>query len=479
MNVIFIYSYHIPVSAEKPLRTIGEMHFGISYIASLLKERGHRIELVVLSPLSGRKNFDILDKYLKNNTYGMACFTAVTTEYPFMAGIADYIKKNYPEIYLIAGGAHASLCPDEVIKDSFDALCMNEGEYPVLELIEKLYRKENPSGIANLWIKTGKEIEKNAPRPFLQDLDLLPFPEHDVWFQWVNEPVEQNHFINILLGRGCPFSCTYCSNHALRKLTSGKYVRLRNTENIIKELAFIEKKYPAVNNIYFEIETITANADWFYDFAEKLKAFNESISQKFHYSVNVRITPNVDYEAFFKTLKDCNFSSVNIGLESGSERVRKEILNRNYSNDDVINAVKNAKANELKVTFYNLIGLPGETEEDFKETIRLNRLCQPDRHLTSIFYPYPGTILYDRCKARGLLNNINSRLERILPAMDLPEFPKSLVMKYFILFDYYVYRGNRPFTFLLFKTVQNLIKTNVMTYRLGRKLTLLFSQHSH
>ncbi|MEW5819693.1 MAG: radical SAM protein [Cyanobacteriota bacterium] len=478
MNILFVYSYNIPVSQQKPLKTVGEMHFGISYLSSYIKDKGHNTKLLVLSDFFGKKNFKLIDKTIQEFKPELVCFTSVTTEYPFILKIARHIKQNQSHIYLLIGGSHASLCPDKVIKDDFDAVCIGEGEQPLLELISQLEKEQTPSNILNLWIKNNSNIEVNTTRPYIHNLDNLPFPDREMWFKWVNESFEKNNFINVLLGRGCPFSCTYCSNHALKKLASGTYVRFRSPENIIQELNEINKQFPVINILYLEVETITANIKWFNDFCSKLKEFNKSIDNKISYRANLRIIPNTDYDQIFKIMKEANFNHINIGLESGSERVRKDILNRNYSNKDVINAVKIAKKYDIKVTFYNLIGLPGETEEDFKQTIEINRICQPDNHFTSIFYPYPGTVLYEKCINENLINHLDSNMERLTPAINQPEFNKKLIQKHFIWFDYYVYKGFKPMHKILFSVFKNKIKTNPVTYNWGRKLSLFFSINS-
>lgn len=478
MNILFIYSCNIPVSFKKPLRTFGEMHFGISYISALLKQHGFNTDLLILSSYYKRQNNKIINDFINKFNPKLICFTAVTSEYPFIKEVAKYIKQKYPDIFLLIGGTHATLMPDEVILDDFDALCVAEGEFPTLELANQLNEGTLPANIPNLWIKQDDIIKKNEPRPFQENLDMFPYPDREMWLKWINDTKEHEEYLNILLGRGCPFSCTYCSNHALRKITSGTYVRFRSPENIIEELNDIRRKYPNINSIYFEIETITANKEWLEDFTTKLKDFNASINNLFSYRVNFRVVPKMDFEHIFSLLQSCNFKHINIGLESGSERVRREILNRNYSNDDIINAVKIARKYDLKVSFYNLIGLPGETEEDFKETIRINRICQPDNHFTSIFFPYPGTILYEKCEERGLLKDINFKMERLVPALNLPEFPASRIHANLVWFDYNVYKGFKPLHKVIYSTVKNFIKTNPFTYSISRSLIVFLSSFS-
>ena len=166
-------------------------------------------------------------------------------------------------------------------------------------------------------------------------------------------------------------------------------------------------------------------------------------------------------ESLFAEFKKSNFSFINIGLESGSERVRREILKRNYSNQDIINAVRLARKYGLKVHFYNMLGIPGETLADFKETVRINRICQPDFHYTSIFYPYPGTVLYSLCEQQGLLKkDLDTEMERCKANLGLPGFTKRQIQKSYLWFDYYLYKGYKPTYKLLAKVLASRIRLN-------------------
>lgn len=474
MNILFITSIADSQSLSKPFQTPEHIQFGISYISALLKSHGHHTKLIVLSSnFSVRKNKKVIDEYLKSFYPKLICFTSVTTEYSFITGMAKYIKSCYPDIYFLIGGCHASLNPEGIMADGYDALCIGEGEYPALELASMLEKSKSPSGISNLWIKHNFKIEKNYPRPFIEDIDSLPFPDRDMWDDWIDKRVGAKY--SILLGRGCPFQCTYCSNHALKKLTSGSYVRFRSPDNIIEELKELITKHPDQKEMYLEVETIAINKKWILEFCSKLEYFNSTLSQPLSFGTNLRITPNADLEWLFEALKRCNFRYLQIGLESGSERVRYEILKRNYSNQDVIKAVELARKYGLRIALFNLIGVPGETIVDFKETVRINRRCLPDWNYNSIFFPYPGTDLYIKCKERGLLEkNVRTIMERAEATLDLPEFPKKQIQKSYIWFDYYVYKGYKPIYIILARVFRTKLRSKPYLNSFYRKITSLF-----
>ncbi len=269
----------------------------------------------------------------------------------------------------------------------FDSICIGEGEYPMLELAQKLSDGGTVRAIPNLWIRTDKGIEKNGTRSFLHDLDSLPFPYRDMWSRWINEHVGSRH--SVLLGRGCYFSCTYCSNHALRELAEGDYVRFRSPDRIISEIKYLHDRFPDRQEYFLEVEAFNLNGKWMEELCRGLEAFNNTLPKPLAYGTNIRITPNADFEQIFALCERANIKYVTVGLESGSERIRREVMNRIYSNGKVVEMATQARKHGIRFGFQNMMGLPTETEADFDETVRINRTCQPDWYYLSIFFPYP------------------------------------------------------------------------------------------
>jgi radical SAM superfamily enzyme YgiQ (UPF0313 family) len=470
MKILFVYSVADIESPDKPLSQPEEINFGLSYISAVLKERGHETGLVVLSRALGERNAGRLDKAIAAFQPALICLGAVSTEYPFIVEQAKYLESKYPAIYQLIGGSHVSLNPDRVLDEAFDALCIGEGEFPTLELVEQLEQGRQPSHIPNLWIKHGTAIEKNQTRPFIADLDVFPFPDRAMWQEWISAEADSRY--SVLLGRGCPFNCTYCSNHALRQLTNGRYVRFRSPANILAEIKDLAGQLGARPEIYLEVETFAVDKDWARQLFAGLKQLNAALPTPVAFGANIRVTPGADFSELFQACQEANFRFINIGLESGSDRVRREVLKRYYSNDDIIRTVKLARQHDLQVALFNMIGLPTETLADWQETIKVNRECQPDWHLTSIFYPYPGTELYDICRQRGLLPDNNPGLnERVQSVLDLPGFSKKQIEKSFVWFDWQVYRGFRPWYKILMKVALNKLRTKPKLHYRFRKLT--------
>lgn len=459
MNILFIHT--AKDATEERLSRYEEMQFGISYISSWLKENGHATRLLYLS---GSYRKEQIDRSVDDFRPGLICFTAVYSEYRFVADIASYIKMRYPAVYLLAGGPQVTLDGEACLSDSFDALCIGEGEGPTLELVRHLETGQEPAGIPNLWIKRRDGVERNRCRPFIRDLDAFPFPDRDIWREWIGDTGTRQV---LFMGRGCPFPCTYCSNHALRKVADGPYVRYRDPARIVAELADIRRQFPTTREVYLEVESFSVNMEWAVAVCAAIEEFNRESGSPLSYGVNLRLTTNNRFEELFPAMKRANFRFINIGLESGSERVRKDVLKRHYSNEDVVGAVRMAHEYGLQVSMYVLIGVPGETPEDFRETVRVLREARPDFCGDGIFFPYPGTELYDRAKAEGLLPvALDMTMERRRASLDMPYFRRREILRSYFLFDHYVYRGVRPWYKIYPRVLNKIVYATPLLYAL-------------
>lgn len=134
---------------------------------------------------------------------------------------------------------------------------------------------------------------------------------------------------------------------------------------------------------------------------------------------------------------------MNIGLESGNERVRREILKRDYTNEEVLRVMELAQKTLRFITLYIMMGLPTETRKEFLDTIELTRKCRPNFLLLSIFCPYPGTDLFKYCVQHQLLPAGFKDRGKMTAVLDLPEFSKKEIQREYYYFLPNVYINNR------------------------------------
>ncbi len=458
MRIACIHTVETVSGNKKKLKYWTEVPFGISMIASILHHAGHTVEIWVycLSEPTDTIVTDILDRFQAEL---IAC-TAVTTQFPAITKLVRQIKTRSPKIPVILGGSHATLAPEQaIVCPDIDAICVGEGDSAILDYVAQLEQTPIPKGIPHFWIKQPDgSIEKNPYQPFLADLDSLPFMNRELWSELI---IDYHESSAILIGRGCPYVCAYCSTHALKAVSPGKYVRFRSVNNIIAELEAISAVSPKVQSVYFEVETVMSVPNYVLELCAALKEFNAKQTRKIEFCTNVTVISKMvrneeKLRTILSAMQEANFTSINCALESGSERMRNEVLMRpKYTNEELIYFTRLAREYHIAINLFAMIGLPLETYEDFLQTREVARLCEPNSLYLSIYYPYPGTKLYDLAVQEKLFdpNTIQTQAERRRPYLNLPNFPKSKVYFGYVFFYFHVYRHRWPIHRLIFTTL--------------------------
>lgn len=447
MRVLCIHSVETYAQVARPLKAWVDIPYGLATIAAILEREGHEIATWVFCPATPLKA--TVCRILGETQPDLVAFTAVTSQFPQILSIARAVKALRPDLYTVLGGHHASLAPEDAIASTaFDAICIGEGDEACVQLAAQLAAGRAPSGIANLWLRDRASgmIERNPTAPFRGRLDDVPFINRRHWTRWICDP---DHSSVVVMGRGCPYRCTYCSNHALGTLAEGRYVRMRSVPNILAEITRIVEEYPKVRDIYLEIETIGAFPKAALELAAALTVFNASRERPLVFGCNLAVTTKLARdedltERMLRAFAGANIRYLNIGLESGSQAIRDTVLRRpRYTNDELVRFCERAAAHGIDITLYALIGLPDETLADYMETLQVVRRCNPAKVYLSIFYPYPGTDLHRLAEERGYFRggDLDGSAERSRAVLDMPGFSGRRIYLEYLLFAFRAYRG--------------------------------------
>jgi len=375
--------------------------FGIAYLSSFVKSQGHQASVIWMMERPARESFIGRVKIEKPD---LVAFSTTTNQFPYVILCAKWIKEclGTPTV---CGGVHATLCPSEVLScKDIDIVCVGEGEYPLLELMDAMEDRKELLNIKNLWFKNDGKWIVNEVRPLITELDELPFPDREV-FNHTELLRLRNYEADMLASRGCPYECTYCCNHTIREVykTRYKYHRLRNVQNVLDEIKTITSKYN-IKSLFFQDDVFTYDLKWLTEFC---RAYPREFELPFQCNARAQDL-NRD---ILLMLKRAGCHQISIGIECGNEWLRKRILLRSETNAEIVEIFRTAKELGLKTLSFNMIGLPFETANMFEETINLNALAQPTIMNLSIFYPYPKTTLHKICQEKGLINNVNEILD--------------------------------------------------------------------
>ena len=342
------------------------------------------------------------DLIKKVETYkpNLIAITMVEDTFPLAKSLLNSIERF--DIPVIGGGVFVSLVPEEVINlPSVDMICIGEGEEPLVELCDKMYHGEDYSNTQNLWVKRGGGIIKNPIRK-LVDINQLPYLDYDIFEKKrLYRPMFGKTYtmIHVEMDRGCPFDCTYCEAPQLRRLFQenkcGNYYRRKTVDRIVEELRHLVKKY-SPDYINFNAESFLARP------VGELKGLAECYKE-IGLPFWCQSRPETVTEEKIKILKEMNCQNLQFGIEHGNEKFRTRVLNRHYTNKQMIDAFKIVEKYEIKYTVNNIIGFPDETRELIFDTIEVNRQINPTTINCFLFTPYKGTYLHKYCVEKGYL----------------------------------------------------------------------------
>jgi len=330
--------------------------------------------------------------------------------------IAALIKKNFYKPVVFCGTC-PSFYPYVVINyPEVDIICIGETEYTILELLEKIENKEDTSNIRNLWVKKNGKIYKNDLRPLIEDLEELPLPDRELYFKY--KYIRDFSLKRFTSGRGCVNSCSFCYNSIFREKYRGKgsYVRRKSISRIIQEIEDVQER-SFLRSIHFSDDIFTYDKKWVLEFSQEYK-------KRINLPFTCNATADTIDEELIDSLKKANCTGIAMGLETGNEKLRKLVLNKNISNYQILKAGRLIKKYGLFLVTFNMIALPEETIENTFETMRINSDMKTDHIRLTFALPLPETKL----AKMGLERNFFTK-EEIWKLMNSTLYPDSPICK--------------------------------------------------
>lgn len=349
------------------------------------------------------------------------------------------LKQEFPEIKILAGGVQVCLNPEESIQESYiDMICNGEGEELIKEVCRKIDLGEDLGAVKGLWLKRGSEIVCNGITD-KTDINKLPTINLDSY-----DPIQIHGLYegrayrmgHIESTRGCPYDCSYCGSGTLRtaykNAGDGGYIRHKDPVKLVQECVELKNKYN-LEMFYFQDGTFTA---------KPIKLFEE-LAPLYRDKVGLPFIALVRPETITKRVAELlgimGCVHVSIGVESGIQSYREEVLNRKMSNEKIIEATRFLRESNIHVSAYNMIGLPGMDRKHVFATIKLNKEAKPNSSIISIFIPFPDNDLTKALIKKGLIDTteIKSHLGTT-PNIEIKDMKEKEIIGLFNTFNLYV-----------------------------------------
>ena len=373
-------------------------HQGVASIATYLQVHEYDVSLLEINKM------DISWIVSSVEDFGPDIIAATSNSHQFInvRKILEIVKEKFPWIKIVLGGVHVTINP-EIVKEltNVDAVCRGEGEGPLLDYAKAVEKGKELTGIENFTIL---EPEKEGVAPctyHVPDLDLLPITNRDLFnsYRTADRYIPLKTRVRFLFCRGCPFNCSYCCNKILKQQfpQQNSYVRWPSVERAIEEISIVSEKYK-FDSYVIDDDIFTLKKKWVMEFCNK---YPEHLKSNKKFEVNVRIG-TID-EDIMKGLKEAGCNLIKIGLESGDETLRRNVLNRKITDEMIMETI--SLANKVRIPFhtFNMVGIPGETRSAFLKTVKINRKIKPKRVQMTVFYPYRNTDLGDYCYEKGMV----------------------------------------------------------------------------
>ena len=385
----------------------GSEQLGVEAISALLKQEGHQVGLlfdpgadnVFYFKLPLLKHLRVEDRLVKQAIEfqpDIIAFSCLTNLYPYVKSIASRLKQHL-NVPFVIGGVHPTTLPEKIFEDEiFDYLCIGEGDYAFLDLVQAIEKGEDTTAIKNIDAKINGKIYKSDQRPLIQNLDELPIPDKGLFY-------DRGAFYRSLLvmtSRGCPFKCSFCVNNFYNELKESheKPVRQKSVDYTIREVE-AALCYGKPQTIDFLDDIFGLKPAWLEEFAS---VYPKKIGLPFLCNVY----PSAVTKKYAALLKKAGCAIVPMGVQSGSPEVRSKML-RKETNEQIEQSSRYLAEAGIQLYAEFIFGYIDETADQMWESVELSQKMMSNGSTTLgtfIFYPFPNTEAQRQSDASGLIS---------------------------------------------------------------------------
>jgi anaerobic magnesium-protoporphyrin IX monomethyl ester cyclase len=385
---------------------------GITYIASAIRNQNHHdvnildlyaecYEIFISECVSDPFKLITLSKNILANAILQYRPDIVGFSAPFLfqhnlvKELINFAKESFPLLRIYMGG-YSTIVPNIVMKDilGLDVLFIGEADKTIIRVLDMEGSNSRYDNIKGISYRCNNKIITNNSLDLISNINDISYPSFDMLpLNKYNKILGRNEF-PIMTSRSCPFSCNYCSSF----LYSGRGLRLRKIDNLLGEMELLHKKYN-IDFLFIRDDNFNVNKEHIKQYLRSLLKNNMTVPWCDSNGLHVN---SID-EEILDLCKASGCSEIIFAVESGCERVLKDIMNKKVDLKHALKMARYCNEIDLPLQCYFVIGNPGETKDEIKQTIDFARELQVDSCTFSIATPFPGTKYYDLAVEKGYL----------------------------------------------------------------------------
>ena len=371
---------------------------GLASIASLLRE--NNIDCIIIDAYAEGMTIGEMIKKIVDYGADFVGISAVTPVMPIVYAIAKSIKKQNKNTYVVVGGPHPSVLPDEAMADgNIDFIVRGEGECTLLNLLHSIEKKSDLKELNGISYRKDGKVVHNKPADYIKDLNTLPDPAYDLLPMHLYKTPPQwsiaSPSYQVIASRGCPYNCGFCC------VGMGKTVRYKSGVRVCNEIELLIEKYNCKQVVF---------ADTTFPFSTKHceevcnRMIETGLSKKIVWFTSTRV--DIVNQKMLDLMYKAGCRLVTFGVESGSQRIL-DLIKKGITLKQVKDAVRMAKRAKIDVTASYILGLPDDTRQTILNTIKFAKSLGTLYAQFNIIVPYPSTDIYKYAEEKGLLRNKN------------------------------------------------------------------------
>ena len=370
---------------------------GLAYIAGYLISKNIRVRIID-APAEKMSGDDIV-KSILNKGENIIGISMLTPSFGVVRDLCKKIRNEFKDYMIVLGGPHCTALPEKTLQEipEADITCIGEGEQTMAEIAEK-DKNSDFGSIKGVCYRNGNKILRTEERPYIKELDTIPPPARYLL------PMEKYHLTasrvegdsycpTIIVARGCPFSCTYCSR------TFGRTFRAHSVNRIVEEIQSLADMYQ-ISQINIEADTLTAKKKFIKELCNAI--IDSGLSKKVKWTCESRVdTVN---EEILRLMRKAGCWHISYGVETGSQRLL-DLINKSVTLKQIEDTFKITKRAGITIRGFFMLGLPTETREESIATIAFARKLNPLWAQFTITVPYPGTAMFDELDRAGQIKS--------------------------------------------------------------------------